>query len=1141
MQFMQKNCYALPARPGRWRTITEILIRSLFLGSDKRKINQIVNAMKLTAVLLTVGLVNVYAASSAQSITLSGKNIPLKKVFDAIEQQTSYVVFSKKNDLQNTTAITITAKDMPLADFLKMALKDQPVNFSIEDKTIFLFKKLTPVEQPVADTLRNITGMITDEEGRPLQFVSVAVNSSRGAREGAVTFADGSFVIRDVRSDETLVISMIGYKTQEVKTRNWKVPPIRMERSVSQLKDVVISNGMYTRKIESFTGAVSTYTGEQLKTVGNKNILESLKTLDPSFIMVENNQLGSNPNALPNIEVRGKTSINTANLNDQYADNPNQPLFVLDGFESSLQAIYDLDMNRVANIYILKDAASTAIYGSKAANGVVVVETKRPVAGELRISYTTDMSFDIPDLSSYNLMNSSEKVEFEKLSGVYETQPNFQYEWTQKYYERLASVASGINTYWLSEPVRLGVANRHSLQLSGGNRDLTFAAGVNYRNQQGVMKGSGRGSFGGNFMLSYRKGIVNITNIMSVDGNKANESPYGSFTEFTRANPYYPKRNPDGSVPRFSDSSSISNIRVYNPLYNAGLYSINETKGFSFSNNLSAIFTLSKKFRLQGGLMLRRGTGNSVVFIPPDNTQFDNTTDIRLKGTYNNRQQENTVYNGNIMLSYGESIGKSQLSANVRADVSQSITRSTGFGATGFPSGSNGNPAYSYSYTPFSRPGSSTFKPRSVGFIGSINYTYDNRFLIDATYRASGTSVFGSNRLFQPFYSAGAGWNLHNEPIIQQIKWIQLLKIRGNIGITGNENLGQFTSVSTYTFVPGLNNFGQGLYMNSLGNPDLEWQKTVQQSYGVDFSLFRNRISGSIGHYIKKTDPLVIVATGALPSSTGANDNYMINAGNLVTKGWDFNLRTNPIYNLKERIIWSIGVMGNAYNSIYGNFSNKLQALNKQQLDNRGLVRYTDGYSPDDMWAVVSRGIDPATGQEIFQKKDGTYTFQYSTDDIVKVGNTRPVMEGVINSSFTYKSFTFGGNLRYRIGGYVFNSALYSRVENISLQNLVYNQDKRALYERWKQPGDVSQFKSILLNSTTPMSSRFVQKDSHFVGESFSLNWRAYSGWIKALKLQSLNCSLYMNDIFRLESVKTERGLGYPFARSASFSINATF
>ncbi|WP_173002951.1 SusC/RagA family TonB-linked outer membrane protein [Chitinophaga sp. SYP-B3965] len=1103
--------------------------------------------MKLTAVLLTIGLVNVYAASSAQSITLSGKNIPLKKVFDAIEKQTEYVVFSKKNDLQNTTALTISVKDMPLAEFLRMALKDQPVNFSIEDKTIFLFKKPVITEQPatpVADTtqpLRSIIGIVTDEEGKPLQFVSVAVDSRRGARAGAVTLSDGSFFIRDVLSDETLIISMIGYKTKEVKTRNWKVPAIRLEKSVSQLKDVVISNGMYTRKVESFTGAVSTYTGEQLKSVGNKNILESLKTLDPSFIMVENNTLGSNPNALPNIEVRGKTSISTTGLNDQFAANPNQPLFVLDGFESSLQAIYDLDMNRVASIYILKDAASTAIYGSKAANGVVVVETKRPVAGELRVSYTADVSFDIPDLTSYNLMNSSEKIQFEKLSGVYESQPNFQYEWTQKYYERLASVASGINTYWINEPVRLGVANRHSLQLSGGNRDLQFAAGVSYRNQDGVMKGSGRQSFGGNFMLAYRKGIVNITNIMSVDGNKGEESPYGSFTAFSQANPYYKKTRPDGSVGKYLDSSSISNIYVYNPLFDAGLYSINETKGFSFSNNLQAIITLSKKFRLQGGLLLSRGTNNSVRFIPPDNSSFDKTTDTRLKGTYNSRQADNTNYNGNIMVTYGEAIGKSQLNANARADISQSISRTTGFGATGFPSGSNGNPAYSYSYTPFGRPASSAVTPRSVGFVGSINYTYDNRFLLDATYRLSGSSVFGSNKLFRPFFSAGIGWNLHNEPFFQQISWISLLKIRGNIGITGNENLGQFTSVSTYTYVPGLNNFGQGLALTSLGNPDLEWQETVQQSYGLDFSLFRNRVNGNVGYYIKKTDPLVITATGAVPSSTGANDNYMLNAGNLVTKGWDFTLRTSPIYNLRDRIIWNVGIMGNAYTAIYGGFNNKLQALNKDQLDNKGLVRYTDGYSPDDMWAVVSRGIDPATGQEIFQKKDGTLTFVYNTDDIIKVGNSRPVIEGVVNTSFTYKSFTFGANVRYRIGGSVFNNALYSRVENISLQNLVYNQDKRALYERWKKPGDVSQYKSILLSSTTPISSRFVQKDSHLVGESFSLNWRIYSGWIRKLKLQGLNCSLYMNDIFRLESVQTERGLDYPFARTASFSINASF
>ncbi len=514
---------------------------------------------------------------------------------------------------------------------------------------------------------------------------------------------------------------------------------------------------------------------------------------------------------------------------------------------------------------------------------------------------------------------------------------------------------------------------------------------------------------------------------------------------------------------------------------------------------------------------------------------------VYQKGNYTNGQSQSNFYSGNLMLSYARVINKNQFNANIRSDIQQSSQKSYGFSAVGFPYGTNGNPRFAYGYTPSSRPLSSASTSRSVGFLGSLNYTYDQRFLLDATYRLDGSSVFGSNKQFKPFASAGLGWNIHREAFLKDIKWIDLLKLRANIGYTGNQNIGQFTSTSIYTFLNGSNLFGQGLDMTSLGNPNLDWQKTLQKSYGLDFTIFNNRISGYLEYFDKNTKPLIISASDAIPTSVGINSNYAINVGSLRTKGWSFNARFSPVYNLKERIIWTVGVSGQQTNSTYGGFGNSLDALNKLQLNNKSLTRFKDGNSPDDMYAVVSHGIDPATGNEIFEKTDGTLTYLYSTDDIVKIGNARPKIEGVINNNFTYKNFSVGANVRYRIGGDVFNSALYNKVENISSTNLIYNQDKRALYERWQKPGDVSQFKAISLTGSTPMSSRFVEEDTHFVGESFSAGWRVSNGWVRKLKMQSLGINLYVNDIFRIESVKSERGIDYPFSRSASISLNASF
>ena len=854
--------------------------------------------------------------------------------------------------------------------------------------------------------------------------------------------------------------------------------------------------------------------------------------------MIENNNQGSNPNVLPTYEIRGQTTINVDNLNSQFSNNPNQPLFILDGFESTLQAIYDLDINRVAYITILKDAASTALYGSKAANGVVVVETKRPTPGKLRVNYTGDVVVEIPDLRSYNLMNAEEKLQFEKLSGFYSDKNDQQWKADEIYSRKLAEIRRGVDTYWLGEPVRTGVSNKHSVQFSGGNNDLLFNAGIYYGNQVGVMKGSGRKPWNTNFNLSYRKGKININNMLSISGFTGDESSYGSFEEFVKPNPYYRKWNEYGIVEKYLDKET----KVINPLWNASLNNINHSKGYSFNDNLQAIFNISDNIRLQGGLQLMSGNSTSVIFIPPDHTLFDNI-EIHQKGSYSNTQLESSSYNGNVMLTFAKVHDKHQFNSNVRADFGESHSQTLGFSAVGFPYGTNGNPIFAYSYTPYSKPMASTITSRSVGLLASVNYSYDNRFMIDAIYRLDGTSVFGSNKMFRPFASSGFAWNLKKESFFKKADWLDMLKLRADIGMTGNENLGQFTSVSTYTSTSDMNYFGiGGLRMVSLGNPDLDWQKTLQESYGLDFTISSGKISGYLEYFRKYTDPLLIPAAGTLPSSTGINSNYVMNVGNLTTKGWSANIRLSPIYNLQKRIILTINITGSSFNSIYGGLGNKLEAYNTEQMMSNGLIRYKDGYSPNDIWAVISRGIDPATGKEIFQKKDGSFTFDYSTDDIVKVGNSRPKAEGIINISFTYKDFVFATNFRYVVGAYLFNSALFNKVEQILSSDFIYNQDKRALYERWYKPGDIAYFKRIDSYMTpTAMSSRFIQKDSHLNCESFNISWRHSNGWIEKFKLQNLSINLYLNDLFRLESVKSERGIYYPFSRSVSLSINASF
>lgn len=1092
--------------------------------------------MKLTPILLTIFFLRISAV--AQTVTLSVNNTRIDSVFSMVKKQSGYVFFCNADLLKDIKPVTIDARNMELPQFLDKLFAPLPLKYSIKSKTIIVSKKPSPavsITQPPTDSLPPILGLVRGRDGRPLVGASVLV---KGTKKGASTDPAGRFLI-DADPGQVLVISYIGYKTAELRiaANRPDLLDIVLNAEDERIEEVVINTGIIKRDKASFTGAATVYTGAQLKTVGNRNILESLRSLDPAFIKVENNLQGSNPNTMPTFEIRGQTTINTNTLNGQFSQDPNQPLFILDGFETTLQIIHDLDMNRVASITILKDAASTSLYGSKAANGVVVVETKRAVPGRLQMSYTADLTFEIPDLHSYNLMNAAEKLEYERLHGFfYDSIGSAQWRNEEKYNHRLAEVKRGVNTYWLNEPLRTGLSHRHSLQFAGGNNDLMFNAALSMGRQLGVMKGSDRETWGGNIGISYRKGRLNLYNTLSLSGVTADQSPYGSFSNFAEAIPYYRKTSPDGTIQRYLDPEF--DPFIVNPLYNVSFFSLDQQKSFFFFDNLDAIFNISAKVRIQGGVQVSKGYAKDIGFLPPENTAFDNV-DLQQKGSYTQTNAENYSYRTYATLTYGEMLGKHQLSATVRGDLSEENSELRGFSAVGFPYGSDGNPVYAFSYTPFGTPVATTTKTRSAGMLASFNYAYDRRFLFDAVYRLDGATVFGTNHVFKPFLSGGLGWNLHQEPFIKRTRYFSLLKLRVNAGYTGNENLGQFSSISTYAYQTGNNNiFGQGITVSSLGNPTVDWQRTLQISYGLDLGFWNNRVSGYIEYFDKKTDPLTIGAEGTLPSSTGTGDNYVINAGYLTTKGWNVNIRVQPINSPSKSIVWSIGIMGSRYKSLYGGLAGKLGKLNDEQTKNKALLRFSDGYSPDDLWAVVSRGVDPATGNELFQKKDGTFSFDYTTDDIVKVGNSRPTIEGGINSTFTYKNLTLSGTLRYRIGGYVFNNALYNKVENVGY--LRENLDKRALYDRWKKPGDRAQFTDIK-STTANLSSRFIQKDNHLIGESFSLSWRTNAKWLQQLKLQSLSITAYTNDIFRLEKIKTERGIDYPYSRTASLSINVSF
>jgi TonB-linked SusC/RagA family outer membrane protein len=1096
--------------------------------------------MKMIIMIMIMSLLQVSAATFGQRVTLSEKNIPLKKAFKQIRSQTGYDFMYDATLVKSSMTADLDLQNVSLVNALAACLAGHNLSFEIRDKSIII--KTKPVEYLLQQQQLTVSGTIIDENNNPILGASIRIKGTTA--RATVSNKEGKFLIVPASENDILIISYIGYISQEIKVKGLKTPlKIKLELAENNMKDVVITGTGITRNKSSFTGATASYTGEQLRAVGNQNIIQGLRALDPSFIQLENNQFGSNPNALPNIEIRGKTSI-TSSLQDQFASDPNQPLFILDGFETSLRTIMDLNQNRIGSVTILKDAASTAMYGSKASNGVVVIETVKPRQGQMNLTYSSDLQVEIPDLSGYNMMNAAEKLEFERLSGRYRYAsstpvPAYQRDLDSLYNVHLAEVQRGVNTYWLNVPVQTGFSQRHSLYADGGDEVLRYGVGVTYKKTSGAMKGSGREDWAGNIDLSYRRGKFNFSNKLYVNGFKADESRYGSFANFVNASPYFRKDNPNQRYLEESLSYTMSGYNIPNPLYNASLNNVDNAKNVAIQNNLQMIIDLSQEFKIQAAVQVQKGITTALRFLSPLHTDFDNTN-LFEKGSYTNSKTDNFNYNGYLMLTYGKVFGKAHsLTANLRSELRDNDNENLTFSAVGFPASSNGNPSFAFSYKPNAKPLTALSKTRTNAILASANYAYLNKYLADFSFRYDGSTAFGSNKKYSPYLSGGLGWNIHREKFMEAVGWVNTFKIFANMGTTGNQNFASVSSISTYGYDSYTNLYGQGVMLNSLGNPDLKWQNSLQTNIGTDIVLFGDKLSLNVNAYQKKTDPLVVAID--LPSSTGITS-YPINVGLLNTKGLEATVKYSPIYRPAERVIWTVGVTGTTYQSKYDGFSNILASLNTKAQNNKSLIRYKDGYSPQDIWAVPSVGIDPGTGAEVFQKADGQYTFIYDVNDIKRVGNTQPTAEGVFSNMVSYKGFSFNMSLRYILGRDVFNTALYEKVENISMDALKNNQDKRALYDRWKQSGDIASFKSVNLLGTTPMSSRFVQTENVLSAESISLGYNFQTQkWLSRFGLSALRLNGYMNDVFRISSVRRERGITYPFARSVSFSLNASF
>ncbi len=1123
----------------------------------REKVRKLFFMVKLSF-MLTFFCLQIQANGFSQHTRLSIRmeHVSVKQLFIEIEKLTDWAFVYNTSDVEQLGMVTVDFVNAEIEKVLDYCLKGKGLTYQFVNDHIVIRKDT--VIQPQGQQ-RIISGKVIDKVSRgPLPGATVKI---KGTSIGTATDIEGKFKITLGTEAGILVVSFIGYESVEVIPGKQENIEVALTPEVTEMAEVIVT-GIAERKAATYTGAVTTFKAEDLARIGNQNILQVLRGIDPGFQVLENNDYGSDPNKMPEIQMRGASSF--TDMKDRYQTNPNQPLFIVDGFEQSIQRVFDMDMNRIASVTLLKDATAKALYGSKGANGVVVIETKKPEAGKLKLSYTGNLNIQAPDLSSYNLCNAAEKLDVEFRANKFTSLSGHQGEQLlldQKYNFYLEELAKGVDTYWLSVPLRTGVGHKHSLNIEGGDEFVRYNIDFSYNDIQGVMKGSGRRVLEGGFMLSYRYKNLLFREQFYVTDSKSKESPYGTFSEYARLNPYWRKYDAHGNIVEILGNYEIANMQgekpIYNPLLNTALNTKNENGYTNFTNNFYIEWMVLSGLKATGRISFTSQKSEKEIFYPRDHTMFRQQTsdeEFFKRGLYTMGHGKQFNYTTDIALSYNKVFAERHLLlANAQWSAGESKSSSVDFSAQGFSNDKMDYITHAMQYEEGQKPSGSESHSRETSVLLSVNYSWDERFLLDATYRANASSLFGADNQWGHFWSAGIGWNLHHEKFMQALKVVNLFKLRGSTGYTGSQNFNAYQAVATYRYYEDVvyDNI-VGAYLLGLPNPELQWQKTQDNNIGVDLTLF-DRLDLTFDYYIKNTRNLLTPVS--TPPSVGFNS-YTENLGKSQNKGIEVRLNYRILKDMRKDLFLSVFATGMHNKNKIKEISDALDYINKERDDQKSesnydhekdkqgttkpSVRYRVGQSMDAIWAVRSLGIDPGSGDEILLTKDGQKTYVWNADDQVVCGDKLPKLSGTFGFNFEYRGFGVNTSFFYRLGGQMYNQTLVDKVENADIQ---YNVDRRIYTDRWSEAGQAAKFKQITdPNYFTRPTSRFVEDLSELQMTSLNISYDfRHHKFVADSGLEQLKLMFYMNDVFRTSTVKTERGIDYPFARSFSLSVQVTF
>lgn len=978
-----------------------------------------------------------------------------------------------------------------------------------------------------------------------------------GHSTGVITDINGCYVLTLPEKGGLVIYSYIGFETRKIKVTSRQKVDVQMVEATESIQEVIVT-GYNSIQKESFTGNITKIEKEDLLKVNPNNLISAIQTFDPSFRIQENLAAGSDPNSLPQFVLRGQTGIGETTLGqtstssisrEVLSGNSNLPIFILDGFEVDVEKIYDLDMNSIHSINILKDAAATAMYGSRAANGVIVIERRAPEAGKFRVQYSGVLSAELPDLSSYNLMNAREKLETERLAGLYDSNTPEIDPYTNGYYQRLNNVLTGVDTYWLSQGLRTALNHKHSVFIDGGENDVRWGVELGFRGTEGVMKHSSRKNANAAFYVDYRIGGLQIKNKVTYTYNKSTDVPFNSFSDYSHLLPYMRLYDENGDyVRRLEKFDGASGTQV-NPLYEINFYNSFDHSGYDeVTDDLSLNWRITDGLRLRGqfSVLMRNSTGD--LYKDPASASYSASTG-NINGEKTESTQKRTVIDGSLSLMYNNTFKGHNLNICLSSNMRQTQSTASETRYRGFPGGDL--VSSNYAAEVYGKPSSSDNTTRLVGALLTSNYTYNNIYLADLTGRIDGSSEFGSDKRWSMFWSTGAGINIHNYDFMKSNELFSMLKFRASYGLTGKTNFSLYSAQDMYqlqtdSWYP----TGYGVFLYQMGNPNLKWERKYTLDYGVEIGLWHDKIYLKASAYDERTIDLITDYT--IPSSTGFTS-YKENMGKVKNTGVELELRAR-LYSDRNWLFQLYGSFARNKNTII-EISQAMRDYNKRVEElfsgynpesssdskyAKTYLKYYEGASLTSIYGMKSLGISPTNGKEIYLRRNGDVTDVWSADEWTIIGDTAPKGQGSFGYTLSYKQLSMFASFLYTFGGDAYNNTLVSYVENADIKN--DNVDKRVLLDRWQKPGDITTMKDIRdRNVTTGASSRFVQKNNTLQWSSLTMSYNFRPEQLKKLHLSGLRLSFTMNDLFYWSTIRQERGLDYPYSRSFNLTTNIIF